>query len=104
MIAPARQARDCLAQLGAAFPHGDDCAARSPIDAQPIVGLAAAGVADVEAAMARAQAAFLAWRTVPAPRRGELVRRLGEALRNAKQELGLLVTLETGKIASEGLG
>jgi len=104
MIAPARQARDCLARLGAAFPHGDDFAARSPIDAQPIAGLAAAGVADVEAAMARAQAAFLAWRTVPAPRRGELVRRLGEALRNAKQELGLLVTLETGKIASEGLG
>ena len=48
--------------------------------------------------------AFEAWRTVPAPRRGELVRLLGEELRAAKDDLGRLVTLEAGKIVSEGLG
>ncbi len=52
----------------------------------------------------RAQDAFLAWRTVPAPRRGELVRLLGEELRAAKEPLARLVTLEAGKIVSEGLG
>ena len=51
-----------------------------------------------------AHAAFLAWRKVPAPRRGELVRLLGEELRAAKADLGRLVTLEAGKIVSEGLG
>ncbi|WP_232824198.1 aldehyde dehydrogenase family protein, partial [Blastomonas sp. UPD001] len=52
----------------------------------------------------RAHAAFANWRTVPAPRRGELVRRFGEALRARKTELGLLVTLDCGKPLSEGLG
>ena len=52
----------------------------------------------------RAHAAFLAWRNVPAPRRGELVRLFGEALRAAKPELARLVTLEAGKIGSEALG
>jgi aldehyde dehydrogenase (NAD+) len=52
----------------------------------------------------RAHAAFLAWREVPAPRRGELVRLLGEELRAAKADLGRLVTLEAGKVVSEGLG
>ena len=56
------------------------------------------------AAIGRAHAAFLAWREVPAPRRGELVRLLGEELRAAKADLGRLVTLEAGKIVSEGLG
>jgi aldehyde dehydrogenase (NAD+) len=48
--------------------------------------------------------AFLAWRSVPAPRRGELVRQLGEELRSERDRLGRLVTLEAGKILSEGLG
>ena len=52
----------------------------------------------------RAQEAFLQWRTVPAPRRGELVRLLGEELRAAKEPLARLVTLEAGKIVQEGLG
>jgi aldehyde dehydrogenase (NAD+) len=56
------------------------------------------------AVIARARAAFAAWRLVPAPRRGELVRLFGEELRAAKPALGALVTLEVGKIASEGLG
>ncbi len=56
------------------------------------------------AAIGTAQEAFLAWRLVPAPRRGELVRLLGEELRAAKADLGKLVTIEAGKILSEGLG
>ena len=55
-------------------------------------------------AIGRAHAAFATWRTVPAPRRGELIRLLGEELRAAKADLGRLVTLEAGKIPSEGLG
>ena len=60
--------------------------------------------AATDAAVARAVAAFEAWREVPAPRRGELVRLLGEELRREKDALGALVTLEVGKIAQEGLG
>jgi aldehyde dehydrogenase (NAD+) len=52
----------------------------------------------------QAHAAYLIWRSVPAPRRGELVRLLGEELRRSKEDLGRLVTIETGKILSEGLG
>ncbi|WP_309602705.1 aldehyde dehydrogenase family protein [Sphingomonas sp.] len=76
----------------------------SPIDGSVIGSVVEASVADVDAACAAAQAAFLAWRTVPAPRRGELVRLLGEELRAAKEPLARLVTLEAGKIVSEGLG
>ena len=59
---------------------------------------------EAAAAIERAHAAFLAWRLVPAPKRGELVRLLGEELRAAKPALGRLVSIEVGKIASEGLG
>ena len=51
-----------------------------------------------------AQAEFLRWRRIPAPARGELVRQLGNALREAKSDLGLLVSLEVGKTRSEGEG
>lgn len=61
-------------------------------------------VADVDADVLRAHAAYLRWRLVPAPQRGELVRLLGEVLRTHKQALGQLVSLEVGKVASEGLG
>jgi aldehyde dehydrogenase (NAD+) len=77
---------------------------RSPIDGQPIGQVAEHSPADVAAIVDRAQQAFVAWRTVPAPRRGELVRLYGEELRAAKEPLGRLVSIETGKIASEGLG
>ena len=60
--------------------------------------------ADVAGKIALAKAAFLEWRMVPAPRRGELVRLLGEELRAAKADLGRLVSIEAGKSASEGLG
>jgi aldehyde dehydrogenase (NAD+) len=58
----------------------------------------------VSTVIGRATQAFNAWRTVPAPRRGEFVGVLAEELRAAKDDLGRLVTLETGKIVPEGLG
>ncbi len=78
--------------------------ARSPITGETITHVRAATAADAAAAVGQAREAFLAWRSVPAPRRGELVRLLGEELRAAKADLGRLVTLEAGKIVSEGLG
>ena len=60
--------------------------------------------AEVDAALDRAQQQFLAWRDVPAPRRGELVRVFGERVRAHKNDLGRLISLETGKILQEGLG
>ncbi|MEM9395361.1 MAG: aldehyde dehydrogenase family protein [Pseudomonadota bacterium] len=77
---------------------------RSPIDGATVAQLAETPAAEMPTVIAKAQAAFEAWRTVPAPQRGELVRLLGEELRNAKAELGAVVTLEAGKIVSEGLG
>ncbi|MBS7546126.1 aldehyde dehydrogenase family protein [Ancylobacter oerskovii] len=79
-------------------------AVRSPVTGEVVAHVAEATAADVGAAVARSVAAFHAWRTVPAPRRGELVRLLGEELRAHKAALGRLVTLEAGKIVSEGLG
>ena len=90
-------------QLGLS-PRDGDLVARTPIDGSEIGRVQTASFTDVAAAVADAQAAFLHWRTVPAPRRGELVRLLGEELRTHKDALGALVTLEAGKIASEGLG
>ncbi len=78
--------------------------ARSPLSGEIIGRLAEASDADVSAALEEAHAAFLQWRTVPAPRRGEFVRLLGEELRKSKDDLALLVTLEAGKIASEAAG
>jgi aldehyde dehydrogenase (NAD+) len=78
--------------------------ARSPITGEVVAELPIAGRAEAEAAIGRADAAYRAWRKVPAPRRGEFVRLIGEELRAAKSELGRLVTLEAGKIVSEGLG
>jgi len=77
---------------------------RSPVDGAPLARLAVHDAADVEAMIGKAKAAFETWRAVPAPRRGELVRLLGEELRAAKHELGSLVSLECGKIHQEGLG
>ena len=76
----------------------------SPIDGGLLGTVVEASAEDVDLACARAEMAFLEWRQVPAPRRGELVRLLGEELRSAKEPLARLVTLEAGKIVSEGLG
>jgi aldehyde dehydrogenase (NAD+) len=77
---------------------------RSPIDGSLLVNLTPDTPDTVTQKIAQAHAAFLQWRLVPAPARGELIRLLGEELRAAKTELGQLVTLEAGKILSEGLG
>ncbi|SDH04938.1 aldehyde dehydrogenase family protein [Pelagibacterium luteolum] len=76
----------------------------SPIDGALLGSLATHSVSDVQAMIAQAKSAFNAWKLVPAPRRGELIRLFGEELRTAKEELGALVTLECGKILQEGLG
>ena len=78
--------------------------ARSPLSGEVIARLRTDTAAHADAAIARAHAAFLAWRLVPAPKRGELIRLLGEELRAAKEDLGRLVSIEVGKIRSEGLG
>ena len=100
------ETRNVLGALGVppAAWSGGTLAVRSPIDGATIGTVPVADGAGVAAAVGRADAAFRAWRTVPAPRRGELVRRYGEALRANKDALGRLVSLEAGKITSEGLG
>ena len=87
------------AELGAG-----DLSVTTPIDGSEIARLKTQSVAEVEDMVAAGVRAFEAWRQVPAPRRGELVRLLGEELRAAKDDLGRLVTLESGKILQEGLG
>src|SRR5205814_3905672 len=76
----------------------------SPIDGCRLASVRTASDGDYDKAIRRAQEAFLKWRVTPAPVRGETVRRLGNALRELKHELGQLVTLETGKIIDEGEG
>jgi aldehyde dehydrogenase (NAD+) len=76
----------------------------SPIDGSLLGKVRQATPEDYEAAVTAAQKAFLAWRDVPAPKRGEVVRQLGNALREVKSELGQLVALEAGKILPEGGG
>jgi len=76
----------------------------SPVDGSLLGRVKQATPADYERAVAAAQQAFFAWRDVPAPKRGEVVRQLGVALRGLKTELGQLVTLEAGKILAEGGG
>ena len=92
-----------LAALGVALRDGS-LKSRSPIDGGPLGSVVEGSGDAVSEACARADAAFREWRCRPAPRRGELIRLLGEELRAAKQPLGRLITLESGKIASEGLG
>ncbi|MCY0387977.1 aldehyde dehydrogenase family protein [Robbsia sp. Bb-Pol-6] len=84
--------------------QGDALTARSPCDGAVLARLAAATPEEARHRIDLAHAAFLGWRTIPAPRRGELVRLFGNVLREHKAALGALVTLEAGKIHSEGLG
>ena len=76
----------------------------SPIDGKEIAKVKNGTMEDYEMVVAKAEAAFKEWRLVPAPIRGEIVRQIGLALREKKDELGALVTLEMGKIFQEGLG
>jgi aldehyde dehydrogenase (NAD+) len=99
-------AADLLGRLGVAreLYAGGNRPARTPITGETTGNVHDADAAAIGAAIAKAQAAFRDWRLVPAPRRGELVRLIGEELRTAKADLGRLVTIEAGKIVSEGLG
>jgi len=76
----------------------------SPIDGRRLASVRTASGDDYDMAIFRAHEAFLKWRTTPGPVRGDTVRHLGNALRESKQDLGQLVTLETGKIIAEGEG
>jgi aldehyde dehydrogenase (NAD+) len=84
--------------------HGETVESLSPATGEPIAAVRLATAEDYERVAATSLAAFREWRTWPAPRRGEIVRQLGDELRRHKEELGRLVTLEVGKILSEGLG
>ncbi len=90
--------------LGADVIASGDLVVTTPVDGSEIARLKMHSLTEVEAKIKAASAAFKLWRNVPAPRRGELVRLLGEELRSEKDRLGALVTLECGKILQEGLG
>ncbi len=100
------RARQILAELGAPDPFSPDgdLVATSPVDGSELGRIVAHTPEQVSAAIGTAQAAFEEWRSVPAPVRGHLVRELGELLREHKELLGELVSIEAGKIRSEGLG
>ena len=83
---------------------GDELVSANPSNGEPIAAVRQATTEDYERVVQEAMSAFETWRMVPAPRRGEVVRQLGEALRERKPELGRLVSLEMGKVLSEGLG
>ena len=76
----------------------------SPINGEVLATVRTATPQQYERVVQRAESAFHAWQTVPAPKRGELIRQLGNALREAKQDLGRLVSVEAGKILTEGQG
>jgi aldehyde dehydrogenase (NAD+) len=97
----AATARRCGVDLGAV---AGEHAVISPVNGGTIAELAWVDGAAVASAVTRADAAFREWRTVPAPARGALVKRLGELLTEHKEDLGTLVSLEAGKITSEALG
>ena len=86
------------------YGSGDAIEVQTPIDGAVLATVRQANAGEFDRAVARAHEAFLKWRTVPAPIRGETVRRLGVALREVKEPLGDLVTLEMGKIRAEGHG
>ena len=84
--------------------EGGELAVSTPVDGSVIARVTKHTPAETSQMIATGHNAFLEWRNVPAPRRGELVRLLGEELRREKEQLGALVTLECGKILQEGLG
>src|SRR3954466_12011928 len=94
-----------LSRLGVDSLTSDgDLVARTPITGGELGRVRSHSPGEVAATVAAAQEAFHAWRTVPGPVRGQLVRELGELLREHKDDLGALVSIEAGKIRFEGLG
>jgi aldehyde dehydrogenase (NAD+) len=102
-MALAAETKTLLETMGCAV-DGGDLAVHSPIDASRIGAVATATVDDINDPVEKSNAAFLMWRCVPAPRRGQLVRLFGNALRAQKSDLARLVTIDCGKPLSEGLG
>jgi aldehyde dehydrogenase (NAD+) len=100
----AREAAEILRRLGASVAAGGGRAVRSPIDGSPLAHVDVSGRDATERIVGNASQAFLRWRQTPAPRRGELVRRFGDELREHKADLARLITLEVGKITTESLG
>lgn len=102
----AAHSREILERLGAGDPFdpNGDLVCRSPIDGSELGRLRSHTPAEVADVIGAAHTAFERWRTVPAPARGQFVRELGELLREHKDDLGALVSIEAGKIVSEGLG
>ncbi len=84
--------------------RGEELVSENPATGKPLGSVRQATAADYERVIATATEAFPAWSMTPAPKRGEIVRQLGEELRKEKENLGRLVSLETGKVLSEGLG
>ena len=85
-------------------PSGGELVSHNPATGEPLARVLTASRADYDRVVERASGAFTTWRNVPAPARGEVIRQLGIALREKKDDLGLLVTLEAGKVLSEGRG
>ncbi|OCJ04536.1 aldehyde dehydrogenase [Rhizobium sp. AC27/96] len=102
----AAETRAILTELGVSADRytGGTLAVTSPVTGAEIGRLKEHSAGEAKAAIDKAHQAFLAWRDVPAPKRGELIRLLGEELRAGKAALGRLVSVEVGKITSEGLG
>ncbi|MGW7365128.1 L-piperidine-6-carboxylate dehydrogenase [Streptomyces sp. NPDC054841] len=99
------RAAQALRRCGVAQPTtGQGVVARTPLTGGTLFTLPATTAEGAGAAIDAAHSAFLEWRTVPAPRRGALVKRLGELLTEHKEDLAELVTIEAGKIHSEALG
>src|SRR5271154_3840128 len=100
------EVRSLLAQLGVspeAYSSGN-LTVHTPITGEPIAQVSTTTSSAAAEAILNAHRAYLEWRNVPAPKRGELIRLLGDELRAVLPQLGRLVTIETGKILSEGLG
>lgn len=84
--------------------RGEQIDSYSPVDGSLIASVSSCSESDYEAVILKAQEAFKVWRMIPAPKRGEVVRQFGEALREKKESLGKLVSYEMGKSLQEGLG
>ena len=89
---------------GARLTSGREVDSIDPATGGVIATVRLADTGDYEAVVAEAQRAFVEWRSLPAPKRGEIVREMGNAMRDVKEELGSLVALEVGKILEEGKG
>jgi aldehyde dehydrogenase (NAD+) len=87
-----------------ADPSGDEFESINPATDEPIAKIKNAGAADYDLVLHHAHEAFQSWRMLPAPKRGEIVREIGDELRLFKSDLGALVTMEMGKVLPEGLG